>query len=43
MLNNSNETFSKEKSGDDWVIKITGRGMKFYFKKDESFSFCCVD
>lgn len=41
MLCNSNETFSKEKSGDDWVVKITGRGFRFYFSKDEKFQYCC--
>lgn len=43
MMNNSKETFSKEKSGDDWVIKITSRGIRFYFNKEESFMYCCAD
>ncbi len=39
MLNNSTETFSKEKSGKDWIIKITSRNINFYFNQDESFRF----
>lgn len=41
MLNNSNETFSKEKSGEDWGVKITSREITFYFNKDGIFQFCC--
>ena len=42
MLNNSDECFSKTKSGDDWLITIIERKMEFYFKKDGSFRFCWV-
>ena len=40
MLSKSNESFSKEKSGDFWVVKITKRGIEFTFNKDESFYYC---
>ena len=40
MLSNSQESFSKSKSGDGWVVKITSRGIEFFFNTDESFSFC---
>lgn len=40
MSSGSNETFSKEKSGEDWLVTITGRNIKFYFNEDETFRFC---
>ncbi len=43
MMNNSQETFSKEKSGDGWVINITSRGIQFFFNEDESFHFCITN
>ena len=43
MLAKSDETFEKTKSGKDWNITVTGRGVKFYFNKDGSFLFLCKD
>ena len=40
MLNKSDETFTKEKSGKDWVVRITGREVHFLFNEDETFSYC---
>lgn len=39
MLGKSNETFEKMKSGKDWVIIVTGRGVEFYFNEDGNFIF----
>jgi hypothetical protein len=43
MLLNSNETFSKENSRNDWIVRITSRKINFYFNNDESFKFCCYE
>jgi len=40
MLNNSEETFSKETSVNGYTVKILERNIVFYFNKDESFHFC---
>ena len=42
MISNSNESFEKRKSGNDWLVKITNREIEFYFDKDEKFKFCCT-
>jgi len=39
MLGKSDETFEKTKSGKDWKIVVTGRGVYFYFNEDGSFRF----
>jgi hypothetical protein len=43
MFAKSDETFEKAKSGNDWTLLVTGRGVKFYFNPDGSYCFCCQD
>ena len=39
MLAKSDESFEKSKSGKDWRLTVTGRGVQFYFNEDGSFRF----
>ena len=40
MLAGSDESFSKDKVGDEFVVEIHERCMLFYFNKDEKFQSC---